>query len=265
MRCTEAGDRVLLIGQDHKRFIRKLIPGEKLETHRGILLHDDLIGQPLGTVTRTHLGYRFYMLSPTTDDLVRGLPRQSQIIFPKDAGYIALKLSIQPGIQVVEAGTGSGGLCLALATLVGDGGHVFSYDVRKGMQQLAVRNLDRAGLGGRVTFRLRDIVEGFDERDVDALFLDMLAPWDYLDQARAALRGSGMFGSLVPTVNQLIQLIDALDNHAGFVEIEAEELILRPYKTLPVRVRPEDRIIGHTGYLVFARAITPEERTSEEG
>lgn len=264
MRRTEAGDRVLLIGQDHKRFIRKLIPGEKLETHRGILLHDDLIDQPLGSVVRTHLDHRFYLLSPTTDDLVCGLPRQSQIIFPKDAGYIALKLGIQPGVRVVEAGTGSGGLCLALATLVGNEGHVYSYDVREGMQKLAERNLERAGLEPRVTFRVRDISEGFDESDVEALFLDVLTPWDYLDQAHAALRGSGMLGSLVPTVNQLIQLVDALDRHPGFVEVEAEELILRPYKTLPVRVRPEDRIIGHTGYLVFARAIIPEERRSEE-
>jgi tRNA (adenine57-N1/adenine58-N1)-methyltransferase len=261
---AKVGDRVLLIGQDHKRFIRKLVPGEKLETHRGILLHDDLIDQPLGAVVRTHMGHAFYLLSPTTDDLVRGLPRQSQIIFPKDAGYIALKLGIHPGVRVVEAGTGSGGLCLTLATLVGDVGHVFSYDVRESMQQLAARNLRRAGMEGRVTFKLRDIAEGFDEDDADALFLDVLTPWAYLDQAHAALRGSGMLGALVPTVNQLIQLVDALDGHPGFVEIEAEELILRPYKTLPIRVRPEDRIIGHTGYLIFARTIIPDEETSEE-
>ena len=263
MRRTAAGDRVLLIGKDHKRFIRELVPGEKLETHRGILAYDDLIGQPLGAAVRTHLGHYFYLLAPTTDDLVRGLPRQSQIIFPKDAGYIVLKLGIQPGVTVVEAGTGSGGLCLALATLVGDEGRVVSYDVREEMQRLAQRNLSRVGLESRVTFKLRDIVEGFDEVDADALFLDVLTPWNYLNQAYKALRGSGVLGGLVPTVNQLIQFVEALHAHPGFVEIEAEELILRPYKTLPVRVRPEDRIIGHTGYLIFARTIIPGEEPLE--
>lgn len=264
MRRAQASDLVLLVGRDGKRFIRTLTPGGKLETHRGILAYDDLIGQPLGGVVRTHLGYQFYLLTPTTDDLVRALRRQSQIIFPKDAGYIALKLGIQPGTRVIEAGTGSGGLCLALATLVGDEGHVFSYDVREDMQRLAERNLRRVGLENRVTLKLRDIAEGFDETDADALFLDVLTPWEYLNQSRAALRGSGMLGSLVPTINQLAQLVGALNANPTFVNVEAEELILRPYKTLPIRIRPEDRIVGHTGYLVFARAIIPEETPEGE-
>jgi tRNA (adenine57-N1/adenine58-N1)-methyltransferase len=106
-----------------------------------------------------------------------------------------------------------------------------------------------------VTFHHRDVADGFEERDVDAVFLDLLTPWDALDQAHAVLRGSGVLGCLVPTANQLTELLRALNHHPGFGFVEAEELILREYKVVPARVRPEDRMIGHTGYLIFARSV----------
>ncbi len=258
MRLAQAGDVVLLVSQkDRKGYIRRLQPGAQLHTQRGHLSHDDLIGQPIGATVFTHLGFPFYLLRPTTDDLVRYLRRESQIIFPKDAGYIIMKLGIQPGSQVIEAGTGSGGLTLALATIVGDDGHVYSYDVREDMQTLAKRNLKQAGLGHRVALKCRDAAQGFDETEVDAVFLDMLIPWEALPAARNALRGGGVIGCLVPTVNQLMSMVAALEAHPGFAFVEAEELILRGYKTIPARIRPEDMMIGHTGYLIFGRAVLP--------
>lgn len=256
MRRAQAGDTILLVSEkDRKCFIRMLEPGKRLETHRGWLAHDDLIGQPLGAQVFTQLGFPYYLLLPTTDELIRFLHRESQIIFPKDAGYIIMKLGIHPGATVIEAGTGSGGLCLALATIVGDEGRVYSYDVRPAMQEIARRNLERAGLAHRVIFRLQDALEGFSERDADAVFLDMLTPHLAVDQAREALRGSGVLGCIVPTVNQLVQVADCLHAHRGYGFVEADELLLRSYKTLPVRVRPDDRMVGHTGFLVFARAV----------
>lgn len=256
MRETQPGDVVLLISlRDQKTFLRMLKPGEVLHTHNGYLTHDELIGQPYGSKVRTHLGASFYLLSPTTEELIRYIRRKSQIIFPKDSGYILLKLGVRPGSRVLEAGSGSGGLTLALATAVGDTGHVYSYDVRDDLQALAERNVRDAGLASRVTFRLRDAAEGFEDSDVDALFLDLLSPWEMLDQAHAALTGGGVLGSLVPTMNQLIDLMEALRAHPGFVFEEVEELSLRSYKTVPARMRPEDRMIAHTGYLVFSRAI----------
>jgi tRNA (adenine57-N1/adenine58-N1)-methyltransferase len=245
--------------RDSRYFIRMLAPGRELHTHLGVLKHDDLIGQPFGSRVRTHLGARFLLLTPTTDELVRNLRRTSQIIYPKDSGYMLLKLGIQPGSQVLEAGTGSGGLCLVLAMMVGEQGHVTSYDVRQDLQDVAQKNLTAAGLDSRVTFKLRDAEEGFDETDLDAVILDMLKPWVALDQAHAALRGGGMLGCIVPTVNQLSRLILELQSRPHYGFVEAEELILRPYKTLPDRVRPEDRITGHTGFLVFARALLREQ------
>ncbi len=249
---------VLLFSQDRKQFVTRLQPGLELQTHRGVLRHDDLIGLPWGSQVLSHTGYPFLLLEPSTDDLVRHIRRSTQIIYPKDASYILLKMAIRPGRRVIEAGTGSGGLTLTLAQAVMPTGRVYSYEVRPEMQQLAIRNLSRLGLDAYVEFKLRDIAEGFDERDVDALFLDLRTPWDYLEQATEALAGGGFFGCLVPTANQVIRLLQALESGRyplGMVEVE--ELLLRPYKAVAERFRPQDRIVGHTGYLIFARKVVP--------
>lgn len=257
MRQAKAGDVVLLLGQDRKSFIRTLEAGRQLQTHRGVLDHDTIIGQPMGAQITTHLGYPFLLLTPSTEELLRTIRRKSQIIFPKDAGYIILKLGVVPGSTVVEAGTGSGGLTSIFATHVGEMGHVYSYDARSDMQRMARSNMRMLGLESRVTFVKRDIAEGFDPHETNSLFLDVVKPWHYLDQARAAMSGGGTLGSLVPTANQLVRLVGALDEHPGFAFVEAQELTLRPWKTIPGRVRPTDRMVAHTGFLIFARSILP--------
>ncbi len=223
-------------------------------THLGNLPYAAVLGLRYGSAVATHLGHLFYVLRPGLDDLLHHARHETTIIQPKDLGYIALKLGIVPGIRVIEAGTGSGGLTMALAMLVGDGGHVYSYDRRAASADVAGRNLARAGATGRVTFQMRDIAEGFRERDADALFLDVPNPWDYLTVARAALIDGGCFGALVPTMNQVIDLVGALYEGPWF-RVEVEELLLRAYKVQPARMRPQDEMIGHTGYLVFARAV----------
>jgi len=254
MRLARAGDLALFISRDHKQFLTRLQPGERLHTHRGIIAFDDCIDAAWGRDIRSHLGYPFVVLEPSTADLVRQIKRTTQIIFPKDVGYILMKLSIQPGITVVEAGTGSGGLTLALARIVGSTGRVVSYEARPEMQNLARKNLEKVGLAGRVEFKLKDVESGFDETDADALFLDVPEPWRCLAQAASAMRGGGFFGTIVPTANQVIRLLDALQDQP-FGLIEVEELLLRAYKTVPERLRPMDRMVAHTGFLLFARKI----------
>jgi tRNA (adenine57-N1/adenine58-N1)-methyltransferase len=189
---------------------------------------------------------------------VRDLKRTTQIVYPKDAGYILMKMSIAPGCRVIEAGTGSGGLTLVLAQTVRPDGCVISYDSRPDVQQVARENLKQLGLTETVTFKERDIADGFDERGVDALFLDLPNPWDYLDETHAALTGGGFLGSILPTANQVINLMAALES-ADFGLIEVEELLLRPYRTAFARLRPKDRLTPHTGYLVFGRKLLPAE------
>ncbi len=247
-------DTALLISRDHKRFLIRLTPGEQLHTHRGIIQHDACIGGTWGREIRTHLDYPFLLLDPSTADLIQDIKRTTQIIFPKDAAYILMRLSIQPGSFVLEAGTGSGGLTTAIARAAMPGGRVVSYEVRPDMQNLARKNLDRVGLADRVELKLKDIETGFDETNADALFLDVPEPSKCLGVAAAALRSGGFFGTLVPTTNQIIRLLNAIEREP-FGMIEVEELLLRGYKTVGDRFRPLDRMIGHTGYLLFARKI----------
>ena len=251
---VQPGDTALLISHDHKRFMIRLTPGEQMHTHRGIIEHDACIGGPWGREVLTHLGSPFLLLDPSTADLIRDLKRTTQIMFPKDIGYILLRLAIQPGSRVIEAGGGSGGLTLALARAAMPGGQVVSYEVRQDVQNLARKNLDRVGLVDQVEFKLKDIESGFDEIEMDAIFLDVPEPSHHLAAAAAALRGGGYFGTLVPTTNQIVRLLEALPAHP-FGLIEVEELLLRSYKVVPQRLRPLDRMIAHTGYLLFARKI----------
>ena len=263
MTTAQEGQQVLLLGKDRKKFIVRLQPGQRLQTHRGILYHDDLIGRPLGSQVHSHLGYKYYLLTPSWDDLLRAIRRSTQIVYPKDMGYILIKMSIRPGSVVVEAGTGSGALAAGLASAVAPAGRVYSYEIREDMHALARRNLARLGLEEFVTLKRRDIAEGFDETEVDALFLDVPAPWHYLHQVHTALRGSGFFGCILPTANQVIELLRALER-SPFAFVEVEEILLREYKVIPARFRPMDRMIAHTGFLIFARALAPEAAEEEE-
>jgi tRNA (adenine57-N1/adenine58-N1)-methyltransferase len=253
---AQPNDVALLVGRDRKSFMIRLETGSQLHTHRGVITHDELIGAPWGSRLSTHLGYPFFLLRPSTDDVVRGLKRNTQIVYPKDAGYVLIKLGIATGCRVLEAGTGSGGLTLVFAQAVCPTGRVYSYESRPEMQALARDNLERLGLADFVEFKLGDAAEGFDERGVDALFLDLPNPWDYLGQAHEALAGAGFFGCILPTANQVSRVIDALEE-MSFGMIEVEELLLRPYKAVSARLRPMDRMVAHTGYLVFARALLP--------
>ncbi len=254
MNVARENDLVFLMSRDRKNFIVRLEAGVSLQTHRGVISHDDLIGQPLGREVRSHLGYPFLVLEPSTHDLILDLKRTTQIMYPKDIGYVLLRTNVRPGSRVIEAGTGSGGLTLALARTVMPTGRVYSYEVRADALNLAAKNLEKLGLLSFVELKERDIVEGFDEVDVDALFLDLRDPWQYLAQAHAALKSGGFFGATLPTTNQVVRLIGALPEH-GFSAVEVEEILLRPYKAVPARLRPMDRMVAHTGYLIFARKI----------
>jgi len=248
------GDLAQLVGLSHKHFIFTLKHGDDIQSHRGVLKHDDLIGIPWGTQVFSHTGAPFFLLQPSLADLLNELPRTTQILYPKDIGYILIQMNISQGQTVMEAGTGSGAMTIALASSVGENGKVVSYEQKQDVQNFARKNLDRVGLGSRVDFKLRDIQEGFDETEADAFFLDVQYPFDYLPQVRKALKSGGFFGTLVPTYNQVEKtLVSLRKNRFAFVEVC--ELLLRYYKTDPNRIRPTDRMVAHTGFLIFGRKI----------
>lgn len=261
---AQVGDIALLVSAQQKRHIIRLEPGGSLQTHRGILLHDDLIGKPYGTRAYSHMGSPYLLLQPSLADLIMEIKRNTQIMYPKDIGYTLISMDIGSGRKVIEAGTGSGSLTTAMAFMVGPQGKVYSYDNRPEMQNLARKNLERVGLHDRVVFKLRDISQGFDETEVDAVFLDLPNPYDYLQQVRTAVKSGGFFGSILPTTNQVSKLMIAL-RRENFGFIDTCEILLRYYKPTPDRLRPTDRMVAHTGFLIYARSIidpVDDERTA---
>jgi tRNA (adenine57-N1/adenine58-N1)-methyltransferase len=252
------GDLAELVGLRHKHFILTLQAGAKFETHRGVLHHDDLIGKPWGTQVFSHIDAPFFLLQPSLADLLTELPRTTQILYPKDIGFIFVTMGIGPGQTVIEAGTGSGSMTTALAHAVGPQGRVISYEVKQDVQNLARKNLARFGLDSRVDFKLRDIQVGLDEMDADAFFLDVPNPYDYTSQVRDALKPGGFLCCLIPTFNQVEKTLHAL-RQTRFAFLEVCELLLRYYKPEPSRIRPTDRMVAHTGFLIFARRIEPSE------
>ena len=260
---AQAGDIAELISAQNKRFIFRLVQDGKFETHRGYLSHNELIGKQWGTRVFTHMGSPFVLLQPSLADLLVETRRNTQIMYPKDIGFILIFMDIGPGKHVLEAGTGSGSFTTALAYAVGPQGKVTSYEARQEFQQLARRNLDRLGLAERVEFKLRDVAEGFDETNVDAVFLDLPNPQDYIFQAKQALKPGGHLGSILPTTNQVSTLLIAL-RRGNFAFIDVCEVLLRYYKPVPERLRPTDRMVAHTGYLVFARSVVAEVSAPED-
>ena len=260
---AQIDDLVQLVSPSNKVFFLRLKAGGRFQTHRGIINFDELIGQPWGSQIYSHTGSSFFMLQPALGDLLKETRRNTQIMYPKDIGYVLITMGIGPGTHVVEAGTGSGALTTALAWAVGPSGHITSYEIRPEMQNLARKNLDRLGLAERVTFKLRDIREGFDERSVDALFLDVQNSYDYIQQVREALKPGGYFGSILPTTNQVSRLLTALF-HNDFAFVDVCEMILRYYKPVADRLRPTDRMVAHTGYLIFARPMLPAKKEDSQ-
>jgi tRNA (adenine57-N1/adenine58-N1)-methyltransferase len=249
---AQAGDLAQLITEQDQHFIFTLQPGTKVQSHLGIVTHDELIGLPWGSRVQSHLGKFFALLQPQLDDLLRDIPRQTQIMYPKDIGYVLVTLGVGPGSLVLEAGTGSGALTTAFAYMVGSEGRVISYERKAKVSQLAQENLKRYGLDQRVQFKCQDLADGIPERNLHAVFLDLPDPENYIHLVRPTLIPGGILGCLLPTTNQVSTLITALKQN-NFDKIEVSEILHRYYKPIATRLRPVDKMVSHTGYLIFTR------------
>lgn len=254
--AIEGETTILLIREDGRRtYLVRPRAGGRVPVEGGDVPADEVLSRDFGDAIVSPNGKRFWILPPTTADRMAKADRRTQILYPKDAGYLLLRLGIGAGARVGEMGTGSGSMTLALAATVGETGRVFSYDNRAEHQETARRNLERAGLLPRVEFRTVEAGDDLGETDLDAFFLDLPEPAAAASAVHAALAPGRPLGLLVPTTNQLQAASLALRSSGFFVE-EHCEILLRRYKVREeAGVRPEDRMIGHTGFLLIARAV----------
>lgn len=256
LRLLERGDRVQLTDPKGRRHTITLEPGAEFHTHRGALLHDDLLGRPEGIVVTSAGGTAYLALRPLLADFVLSMPRGAQVVYPKDAAQIVAQGDIFPGARVLEAGAGSGALACSLLRAIGEQGSLLSYERRADFAEVARRNVE-AFFGGAhpawslVVDELADAVLP----TVDRVVLDMLAPWEVLDTVSAALVPGGVLVGYVATTTQLSRTVEALRSTGGYAEPHAFETLVRPWHVVDLAVRPGHRMIGHTAFLITARRL----------
>jgi len=246
------GELIQLVSPQGKKYLLTVEAGKELHTHHGKIDISEVLEKDFGDEIKTHLGKIYHILKPTLYDLIKNIERKTQIIYPKDIGYILVRLGVGPGSKVVEAGCGSGSLTMSFAYMVGETGKVYSFDRREEFVSLCRKNLTKVGLESRVVLEVRDISEGFGLKGMDCGFLDVREPWLYVEQFSETVKNGCVVGFLLPTTNQVTTLLEALEK-GPFIDIEVVEIMLRRYKPVYERFRPEDRMVAHTGFLIFAR------------
>ena len=254
-----AGDRVQLTDQKGKIYSITITPGKEWHTHKGWIVHDDLIGLPEGSVVSTSAGLKFTAFIPLLTDYVLSMPRGATIVYPKDAALIVGFADIFPGARVLEAGVGSGALTLSLLRAVGPTGSVHSVERREEFAANATSNIENY-FGGRPdnwSLAIGSVQEQEFSHEFDRVILDMLAPWECVEMAAKVLRPGGVFMAYVATTTQLSATAEALKDDGHFTEPESFESLVRGWHHEGLAVRPQQRMIGHTGFLIFSRRMAP--------
>lgn len=258
MEVIGEGDRVLFITQRGKKYLLEIRRGRRFHSSEGYIDLEQVIGLPYGSRIRTNTGSVWVAIRPLILDQVLNFPRITQIVYPKDLGYIILMSGIRSGSRVVEGGTGAAVLTTILAYHVAPTGKVYSYDVEEDHLRNAEKQLEKVGLRDFVNLKHGDITKQIDERDVDAIILDIPTPWLAIENAKKALKDSGVLISISPTIEQVIETVETLRNE-GFADIITVEILLRTLRVRRGMTRPEHLMHAHTAYITTARKAYKEE------
>lgn len=251
----EPGERVLLLDDRGRRFLLRLVPGQVFHFHGGAVPHDLILGSEEGVVVHSNTGSRLVCFRPRLADFVLKMPRGAQVVYPKDTGAMVVFGDIAPGTRVLEAGTGSGALTMALCRATGPEGRVVSYDLREGFQRTAEANIEMflGKLPHWLDLRLGDVREVAEGDEVfDRAVLDLPEPWAVLPAVARALRPGGILVVYLPTTNQTQEAALAMRAH-GFAEVETFEVLVRSWHVTERSVRPDHRMVAHTGFITIGR------------
>ena len=253
------GDRVQLTDAKGKLYSITLSAGAEWHTHKGVLKHETLVGLPEGSIVATSGELKFQAFRPLLADYVLSMPRGATIVYPKDAAMIIGIADIKPGIKVLEAGVGSGALSISILRAVGESGHLHSVEIRDDFAKISQENVKSyfSDLPKNWKLTVGALQEQKLESDYDRVILDMLSPWECVETAAQALVPGGVFLSYVATTTQLSKIAEAIKDNGNFTEPESSETIVRGWHHEGLAVRPQHRIIGHTGFLIFARRMAP--------
>ncbi|HVF53277.1 MAG TPA: tRNA (adenine-N1)-methyltransferase [Actinomycetota bacterium] len=267
-RLLEAGERVLLIDPKHRRYLVTIQTGKQFHSHLGSIDLDDLVGAPEGTTVRATSGATLLVFRPTLADYVLKMKRGAQVVYPKDIALMIVYADIFPGATVVEAGSGSGSLTLGLARAVGTEGRVISYEVRPDHHEDAQRNIGDwySGSGGKpenVELRVGDIFEGIPEKAVDRMVFDLPEPWHAIGTTTESLAPGGILCCYLPTIPQVSQIVETM-RRARFALISTFEGLVRTWNIDDRSVRPDHRMVAHTGFIVVGRKLAPLVHQEEE-
>ncbi len=250
------GEPVIFFDRKEREYLRRLELGKNISIRGGRIAIADVVGSEEGAVVRSSMNEAFLVFRPTLAQLVLNLPRQAQVIYPKDIGVLLVWADIFPGAKIIEAGVGPGALTMALLRAVGPKGAVISYEIREDFAAIARQNIARYyGPAEQWALKVEDINASFEESDVDRILLDLPEPWQLTERIWKGLRPGGIFLSFLPTILQVKSLVDSLREHGGFTCIEILENLVRYWHIKGLSVRPQHRMVAHTGFITLARRL----------
>jgi len=252
----QEGELIVFVDRHGRYYLQRLQRDGRFHSHRGYIDHDQVIGSPPGSRAVSSIGEEFFVFYPTLMDYTMNMPRKSGIIYPKDTGVILMWADLFPGSRVLLGGVGTGALLLAVVRQVGQAGRVVAYDVRQDMLDYAAQNLrNYLGETPNLTLKLGSVYEPIEEKGFDRILLDVPEPWQAIDTLYNSLLSGGIACAYVPSITQVDAFVNALKQTAAFILIETLEVLLRDWYLSGRSVRPNHRMVGHTGFLVFARKI----------